>query len=187
VTAPASVALLALAALAFPARAASGEAHGPDWVMLGFQVLNTAILVAVLVRFTRQPLRDYLARRRGAIAGAIAEADAELERARAELEGLRARLARVEQEEVALLRDAEERAEAERERTLARAGEVAMRVREEARRVAEQEIERARRTLREEAGALAVSLAAGLIQENVRAEDDERLVREYGVRVGRAS
>jgi F-type H+-transporting ATPase subunit b len=172
---------------ALPAWAAAAEAHGPDWTVLAFQVLNTAILVVALVWFTREPIRDFLARRRSAIAGAIAQADGEVARARAELERLRTRLATVEREAAALLRDAEERAEAERERALARVGQVAARVREEARRVADQEIERARQALREEAGALAVSLASELLQRSVRTDDDVRLVREYSARVGEAT
>lgn len=181
------VALLAVGAAAFPARAAGDAAHGPDWTMLGFQVLNTAILVALLVRFTRQPIRDFLARRKSSIAGAIAQADGELARARAELESLRARLARVEHEAAALLRSAEERADAEREHALARASEVGSRIREEARRVADQEIERARQALREEAATLAVSVAADLLERNVCPEDDARLVRDYSARVGGAT
>lgn len=174
----------AVLVVALPAWGASEAGHGPDWAMLGFQVLNTAILIAVLVRFTRAPLRDFLARRKSAIADSIAAADRELESARAEIERLRSRLARVEQDGAAMLRDAEERAEAERERELARAAEVAVRVREEARRVADQEIERARQALREEASTLAVSVATDLLKQGVRPEDDARLLRDYSARVG---
>lgn len=177
----------AVAGIALPAAAAGDAEHGPDWAMLGFQVLNTAILGALLVRFARQPIRDFLARRRQAIAGEIAAADQELARARAELERVRERLAGLEREADALLRDAKERAEAERENTLARANAIAVRVREEARRVADQEIERARQELRDEAAALAVSHASELLRQSVRPADDERLLRTYNARVGSAS
>jgi F-type H+-transporting ATPase subunit b len=100
---------------------------------------------------------------------------------------VRERLAGLEREADALLRDAKERAEAERENTLARANAIAVRVREEARRVADQEIERARQELRDEAAALAVSHASELLRQSVRPADDERLLRTYNARVGSAS
>jgi F-type H+-transporting ATPase subunit b len=173
--------------LALPAAAAGDAEHGPDWAMLALQVLNTGILGVLLVRFARQPIRDFLARRRQAIAGEIAAAEQEIARAREEVARLRTRLAGLEREADALLRDAQERAEAERENLLARANAIGVRVREEARRVADQEIERARQELRDEAAALAVSHASELLRQNVRPADDERLLRDYSARVGSAS
>jgi F-type H+-transporting ATPase subunit b len=179
--------LLAFALAAQPALAAEGAEHGPSWGMLGFQVLNTAILAGVLVRFARRPIREFLAQRRQSIARGIEDAESALRAARAELDALRARLARADDEAAALERAAAEQAEAERERSLARAQAAAERIREEARRVAEQEVESARQALRAEAASLAVGVAAELVRQNLRRDDDERLVREYVARVGQSS
>jgi F-type H+-transporting ATPase subunit b len=179
--------LLAFALAAQPALAAEGAEHGPSWGMLGFQVLNTAILAGVLVRFARRPMREFLAQRRQSIARGIEDAESALRAARAELDALRARLARADDEAAALERAAAEQAEAERERSLARAQAAAERIREEARRVAEQEVESARQALRAEAASLAVGVAAELVRQNLRRDDDERLVREYVARVGQSS
>ncbi len=178
---------LAFALVAGQALAAEHAEQGPSWAMLGFQILNTAILAAVLVRFARRPLREFLAQRRQGIARGIEEAEAALRSARAELHALQARLARADEETAALERSASEAAETERERTLARAQAAAQRIRDEARRVAEQELERARQELREEAAALALDIAAGLVRDNLRRDDDERLVREYVARVADGS
>lgn len=185
----AGVLLLALASAlaAPPAFAAEGAEHGPSWGMLGFQILNTAILAGVLVRFARAPIREFLAQRRQTIARGIEDAEAALRAARAEVDALRARLARAGDEAAELERAAAEQAEVERERSLARAQGAAERIREEARRVAEQEIERARQELRDEAASLAVGVAAELVRQNLRREDDERLIREYVERVGQSS
>jgi F-type H+-transporting ATPase subunit b len=181
------LAALGVLSIAFHAHAAAEGAHAPDWGMLALQILNTAILAFVLVRFARAPVREFLAARRRSIQSAIAEASDAQARAQGELEALRARLARVEREAEAMLADAEARAQTEREQALARAALVSARIKEEARRVAEQEIERARQALRAEASELAVSLAEGLLRESVRPEDDARLVRDYGARVGGAT
>ena len=177
--------LLATALVSAPALAAEGgEHHGPSWTMLGFQILNTAILAGVLVRFARRPIREFLSQRRRSIARGIEDAESAQRAARGELDALRARLARADAEAAELERGAVEQAEVERERSLARAQAAAERIREESRGVAEQEVERARQALREEAAQLAVAVAAELVRQNLRSDDDERLVREYVARVG---
>src|SRR5262245_44883911 len=101
-------------ALASPALAADHAEHAPSWGMLAFQVLNVGILIAVLVRYARLPLKDYLAERRSSIARVIDEAEGALRAARAELDDLRARLARADDEATQLERAAAEQAEVER-------------------------------------------------------------------------
>ena len=61
------------------------------------------------------------------------------------------------------------------------------RVREEARRSADQEIERARAELQSEAARLATSLAGEIVRQNVTAQDEDRLLAEFVERVGRTS
>ena len=73
-----------------------------------------------------------------------------LREAEAELAELRERLASIEAESAALLGQVVEAAQTERERTLERARQGAERIREEGRRVADNEIVRARQVLRDE-------------------------------------
>ena len=70
-------------------------------------------------------------------------------------------------------------AQAERERTLERARLSAERIREEARRVADNEIVRARQVLRDEAAELATSIAAEFLRERITPEDDARLLADF--------
>jgi F-type H+-transporting ATPase subunit b len=177
---------LLLCALALPVFGATeGEVHeGRNWGVLALQVFNVGLLALLLWRFGRRPLHDFLVQRARSVAQAVEAADGRLRDARADLERARERIDGFDGEEQALLRDAEERAEAERRRTLERARAAADRVRDEARRVADQEIERARQELREEAAALAISVAGDLIRENLSPEDDEWLVREATERIG---
>jgi F-type H+-transporting ATPase subunit b len=185
VAAPALVALLfgALTVGASPALAAE-EGHGPSGWLFALQVLNGVILLAILVRYGREPLRSFMAQRRREIEGSIREAQERVDAAESELARWRGRLEDVEEETEAILRAAEEQAETERRRTLERAEATAARIRAEAQTVADQEIERARTELQLEAAALATGVAADLVRRSLRSEDDARLVADVIDRIG---
>lgn len=157
---------------------------GPNWRLLGLQVLNVGLLLAVLFRFARPPILEFLRERSQGLRRAIESADQQLRKAEDEIAGLRSRLDAFEQEASVILGQSEEQARAERERTLDRAQVSVERIREEAHRVADQEVVRARGELRAEAAELAASIARELLRENLTPEDDERLVREYIDRLG---
>ena len=173
--------------LASPVWAATAAEHGTNWPLLGLQVLNTAVLVLILLRFTRRPIRDFLLQRSHRIRRQIDAAETRLREAETEIEQLRRRLVRFEEEKQEIIARSGEQAEAERAQTLERVRATAERIREEARRVADQEIERARQVLQSEAAELAVSLARDLLREQLTPDDDRRLLREYVDRLGGTS
>ncbi|MCZ6569110.1 MAG: ATP synthase F0 subunit B [Deltaproteobacteria bacterium] len=173
--------------LASPVWAATAAEHGTNWPLLGLQVLNTAVLVLILLRFTRRPIRDFLLQRSHRIRRQIDAAETRLREAETEIEQLRRRLVRFEEEKQEIIARSGEQAEAERAQTLERVRATAERIREEARRVADQEIERARQVLQSEAAELAVSLARDLLREQLTLDDDRRLLREYVNRLGGTS
>lgn len=178
---------VALLTLAPEAWAAAEEHAGPSWKLLGLQILNTVILLAILIRVVRRPLAEFLQQRSRGIAQRIDDAQAALQNAQAELAQSKERLERYDQEAAEIMQRVEAQAQAERQRTLERAEHAAERIRTEARQVADQEIERARRELRREASELAVQLAAEILEEKLNAEDDRRLVQEFTERVGERS
>ena len=178
--------LLWLASPAFAATAAEAD-HATNWPLLGLQVLNSVVLVLILVRYTRRPIRDFLIQRSHRIRREIDAAESRLGEAEAEIERLRRRLGRFEDEKQEIIARSGEQAEAERAQALDRARGTAERIREEARRVADQEIERARQELQSEAAGLAISLARDLLREQLTPEDDRRLLREYVDRLGGTS
>jgi len=173
--------------VASPALAAEEGGHGPSVWLLGLQILNGVILVAILIRFTRQPLRNFMAQRRHEIQTSIQEAEARVDAAETELARWRGRLEDIEEEAAEILRATEEQAEAERRRSLERAEANAQRIADEARKVADQEIERARIELRNEAAELATRLAADLVQRNLTSEDHRHLVEDVIERLGGSS
>jgi F-type H+-transporting ATPase subunit b len=172
--------MLVLLALAGPAAAAEGGGHGGG---LFWQILNVALLVAVLLYFARKPVLAYLAGRRDEITKNLESSSqllAESERRLAEWSRKAADLER----EAESIREATRRsAEAERDRILADARVTAERIRQSAGAVAERELRLARLALRREAADLAVELAAEILREQVNDRDRARLLDEFIGRV----
>ena len=176
---------LAPVALAAEALAAGGEAaDGPNWAMLGLQALNVGILGFVLVRYAGPALRDYFQNRSQQIRQSIEGAQQRLREAEAKIAELRERLDAFERESGDLVAGVAEAAEAERARMQDRARATAERIREDAKRVADSEIARARQALRAEAARLATEIAGELLREESTDEDDTRIVAEFTDKIG---
>ena len=175
-------AFLWLAFAAGPALAAGGEEHGGGEGLL-FPFLNFALLVGVLFFLTRKPVQAFFAERKRNIETELDQA-AELQRQAEERHAKwQRRLVDIERELDEIRRLGRARAEAEREQILADARESAARIERTARSAIEQELRRARETLRGEASNLAVDLAASLLRERVTDADRDRLLDEFIARV----
>lgn len=177
---------------AWSAFAAGGE-HAAEhagseglWV-LARHALNLGILVFLLVRFALPALRDFMRQRAENLREQIGSARTALEAAQRELSELRGQLQRADADARDLLADAQRSAEAEEPLALERSRENAERLREDARRVADQEVQRARGMLQAEAAKLATELAAQILRERLAPEDDRRLFDEFAARAGSAS
>jgi len=186
---PVAVLFAVLASVVLPAGVAlaaggGAEHHGPNWWMLGLQLLNTLVLGFIVVRYAGPALRDYFRQRAEGIRSAIEGAQEQLQASEAEMSELRERLDGFEAEAAGLLANAASTAEAESGRVIERAGATAERIREDAKRVADSEIERARQELRAEASRLSIELAGELLREQTRDDDDARLVSEFTDKIG---
>jgi len=183
----AAIAFSLAIALAHVAGAAEEAEHAANPTLLVFHAFGLAVLIGVLVYFARVPLRDFLRDRSDVLRRQLESAHSALETARAENEEIKARLARIAEEHEALVRESAEHAERERARAVERARAAAERVRAEAHRAADQEIERARTELQNEAARLATSLAGELVRRSLSDEDERRLLAEFVERIGRPS
>ena len=182
-TALVALPLLAISSLAWAADGGDGG-HGLSWTMLGLHALNFGFLLFLLYRYARKPILGYLADRSQGIRKEIESAEERLAHAERELEELRARLTSFDQEVRSIVETAHAMAEQEKARQIERAHQTAVRIREDAERVAGRELERARQTLRAEAAELATQLAAELLRQQMTPEDDQRLVSEFVERLG---
>jgi F-type H+-transporting ATPase subunit b len=172
---------LALLLAAAPAWAEGGHEGGGEGLL--FPILNFALLIGVLIYFTRKPVQQFFAERRRAIQRELEQA-ADLQRqAEERYAKWQRRLLDLERELEEIRSLGRERAEAEREQILADARAGAARIEREAAAAIEQELRRARERLRAEASELAVELASGLLREQVTDSDRDRLVDEFIARV----
>ncbi len=166
---------------------ASGEgAHeggwGP-WFTLFCSVVNFAIFVLLMRRFSRSPLREYLVSRRKRIVEEMAAAS----KARADAEKLKAeyeeKLAALEETKSELTREIESIAQADHDRLIEEARKAGERLQADAERRARSELESARRELRAEAARLAAELARAQLAERIEERHQRRLIREFLERV----
>jgi len=175
-----TLALLLAPTIAFATEGAGhGESHGPSGMTLVWQGVNLLILIGVIVYFGRGPVRDYFAARRREIGENLDRAAALLGEAEAKVRDWERRMTQLDAEVGEIRRSTRERAEAESQRILADAEASAARIRSDATTAVDQELRRARASLRAEATQLAVDLAADLLRENVGEPDRKRLVDEF--------
>jgi F-type H+-transporting ATPase subunit b len=172
-------ALLIALAGASPALASGGGGEGDLARDLLWPGLNFVLLLAVLVYFARQPIRDFFATRHGRIRGELDSAAQSLSDAEARHAEWQRRLVLLDAEMARIRNEARERAEAERGHILADAAAAAERIRNDARSAVDQELRRAREELRREAAELAVELAAEALRSRVTDADRSRLVDEF--------
>ncbi|MBK8480211.1 MAG: hypothetical protein IPL40_03385 [Proteobacteria bacterium] len=142
---------------------------------LALALLNFSLLLLLLVRLGRRPLRTFLDTRRRELSEQIAEATQLRVRAEQQLAAAQRLLAGVEREVAELRAQATRDADHERERLLAEAAAESQRIIAVAERSLEQEVERIKRRL--EVGAIAAALEAAerLLHDRVTAEDRQRL------------
>jgi F-type H+-transporting ATPase subunit b len=172
------VVLAAVAAL--PAHAAE-EGGG-----LLFPWINFGLLLATLFFLLRKPVSAYFGDRRATIRKDLDDAAALKRRAEEHYAQWNRRIVDLERELAEIHAGAQERAEAERASLLADARAAADRIRSDAANAVEHELRRARAGLREEASALAIELASGILREKVTAQDRDRLIDEFIERIARS-
>lgn len=171
----------ALLLAAAPASATGGEDGGLSHLL--YALLNFALLLGVIFYVARRPIREFFADRRAGIQSELAEAADLRKQAEERHAALQRKLADLDAELESIRRVARERAETESEGILADARAAAERIRRDAITAIEQETRRAQERLRQEASALSIELAAGLLEQQVTDSDRDRLLDEFIARV----
>lgn len=168
------------------ALAAGGE-HADSGVLLKdflYRCLNFVLMVGILVYFVAKPFKKGMASRREGIAKALQEAETTRQQAEAKFAEYDAKLSKAEAEIEQIYAGIRQEGEQERERILANAKEMAVKIQQEAEKSAATAVAKARLELRQEASLLAVTLAEDLLKKGFTAADHVRLVEEYMQKVG---
>ena len=181
------VLLLSLLVTPVVAFAAGGEGHADSGAVLKdflYRCFNFALMVALLAYFVTKPIRNGLKQRSATIEKTLAEAEAAKEAAEAKHREYSEKLARATEEIEEITASIRREGELERDRIIAAAKELAVKIEQEADSKAAGVVTRARAELREEATRLAVELAEDLLRKQVSADDQKRLVEEYMQKMG---
>ena len=151
-----------------------------------WRVLNLAVVIWIVAKFAGKPVRDFFAGRRETLlkgVQAAQEAKAAAEKIYSEyqskLDGLENELQEMENR-------AQLEAEREKERMRQETEALVVKLQQQARQMADQEVAAAQRSLRNEAARLAVEVAERLVKENVSDTDRQRMVENYLEKVVRA-
>lgn len=168
----------ALLTLAGTALASGGGEEGGSSSLL-FSVLNFVLILGVIFYFARKPVAEYLEQRRQGIQRSLEDSAKLLSDAEAKLQDWNDRAGRLDAELSEIRATSRRIAEEEREEILAHARANAERIQNDARVAVDQELLRARRVLAEEAGELAIDLAAKLLADQVTDDDQQRLFDEF--------
>ncbi|RLA84895.1 MAG: ATP synthase F0 subunit B [Deltaproteobacteria bacterium] len=152
-----------------------------------FKVINFVLLVLLLYFFLRKPFGRSLRERHESLKRALKEAEEAKALWEARYREFEEKLKGVEDEARRLREEILKEAERERERLIGEAEREAERIRLEVQKAIEQERRQAERLLRERVAEMTVLLAEKVLRENIRPEDQQRLLEDYVRRLGRLS
>jgi F-type H+-transporting ATPase subunit b len=166
------------------ASAAEADHHAPSISQIWFPLANFLIFAFIIVRYALPPVRNFLRSRHDQVVATLEEAAAKKRQAELIVQDYKNRLARIEPEVESI--QASLRAEGEREKAklLSDTQLLAVKIREDARFLADQEIKMARQKIREEIAAQAESTARELVQRQLSPRDQDRLVEDFVRTIG---
>ena len=173
-------------AQAYASAAAEGEHHAPSINDIWFPLVNFIIYAFIIVKFAFPLVRDFLKTRREEVVAKIAQAAAKKQAAEVLVREYRSKLAGLGKEVQALQAALRQEGEREKSRLISDALATAVKIKEDANFLSDQELRTARQKLREEMANAAEATARQLIERNISAADQNRLVDDFVRTLGQA-
>ncbi len=152
-----------------------------DWLP---RLVNFAIIAAVIVYFTRKPIRDLFKNRSLEIEKALRESQEARQQAVAALAEMERKVRELEAEVRAMVADAQARGEKDKASLVEEGKKASKDIQEQVKAGIEVEVQKAKADLAVEASLLAVDLAEGKIKSTIGKQDHERIVKDYIAKVG---
>jgi F-type H+-transporting ATPase subunit b len=167
-----------------PALAAEAEGHGSYWKDYIFQIVNFIILLAILFKFLRTPLKGYLEKRHNQVREELekarelsAAADAAYKRAQDRLENLENEVKEIREQ---MLHEVAE----EKTRLMEEAEKKAEQIRVQAQQGLYEEIAQIKKQLERNLSLEALTLAEKIIKERITEKDQKHLIDQFIQRIG---
>lgn len=143
-----------------------------------FHSINLLILVAILVKLLRQPLKEFFAGRKAAIEKAVNAAEERRQAFAQRARAVETKLATLTEEIQRLKHDIVTSSEAEKRELIARARLAATKITENVALLAEQELQKARESLKQYALSLSFQLAEKQLEKTMARAEEERRFEE---------
>jgi len=179
------LAVLSALFFAFPALASETGEHGSYWKDYAFQIVNFIILMAILIKFIRPPLKSYLEKRHNQVKEELQKARDLSEAADKAYREAQQRLENIDAEIKAIREKMLKDMEAEKQRLMEEAEKKAELIKAQAYQGLKEEIAQIKKRLKEEISLEALSLAEGIVKKSINKEDQKRLVDLYVRQLGR--
>jgi F-type H+-transporting ATPase subunit b len=146
---------------------------------LVWRTLNFAVLFILLFVLLRKPASQFFANRRETIAQTLEDFEKKQKAAEARMKELEASLADLTKERATIMAEYVRDGEAEKEKIVAHAHEMAERIKKQAEVTIGNEIKAAKTELTNEVAEMSAAMAEDLIRKSITSQDQERLVEEY--------
>ena len=144
-----------------------------------FQLAMFIILLALLKKYAWAPLMGIMKQREEFVAGEIEAAEKGRVEANKILEEQRALLKEARQEAQSLIESAKKQGDVQREEIIIAARTESERIKEAAKLEIEQQKEKAVTAIREQVATLSVLIASKVIEKELTAADQEKLIQDY--------
>lgn len=144
-----------------------------------WSLINFAIFVGLLFFFLRKPVKEFWASREGQIRFEIEASERLSREAKAQNDELKKTISGLETEAKNLTLSLEREGEMEKKQIMDEGQRRSERLKQDSVRIMDQESRKAREVLKEQVANLALETAEKLIQENIQAQDQQRLSEQY--------
>ena len=146
-----------------------------DWL---WPVINFAVLVFILVKFGRKPMKEYFIKRTEIIEKSLKEAGEAKELAKKALSDVQERLKGMDEEINKILESAKRAGENDKEALIAQGASLKNKILEQTRVNIRYELQNAKKAIKSEAALMALELAEKQIKERLGGKEQERLIEE---------
>jgi F-type H+-transporting ATPase subunit b len=163
---------------AFAIGGGGGEHHftWKDWL---WPIINFAILVFVLVKFGRKPIKEFFRNRTEMIEKSLKEAQEAKELAQKTLNEVRERLDNTDNEIEQILGSARKSGEKEKKAIIAEGERIKAKILDQAKANIDFELQKAKETIKSDAALMALELAEKQIRDKLGQKEQEALIDDY--------
>lgn len=162
---------------------AEGAAQHLNWFDFALRTGNFVILVGILFKLLKAPIGNFLTSRRQDIQKLLEDLKEKQKEAAAVSAEYKAKLAMLDEETKKIVAELLSEGEAEKQKIIQAAERQAVYIKQQAEIAVQQEIKAAREKLQEEVAELSVAAAEKLIRKSMKADDQDRLVKDFMKRV----